>query len=73
MTAAACAIAVIAEVAMRSLSPLVVIGMTGGTVRRIGRERPRDALAVAGMTIVTGQVGSVISRIVAHMHVVGYR
>ena len=73
MTAAASAVAVIAEIGMWSLIPFVVIGMTGSAVRRVGREGPRDALAVAGMTVVTSQIGPVISWVVTHMHVIGYR
>lgn len=74
MTAASGAVTVVTEIAMRSLALLVIIGMTGGTVRGVSRERPGHHLIVAGVAIRTGEIGPMVAWIVAtDMRITGHR
>lgn len=41
----------------------VIIGMTGGTIRGIGRETPADGLRIGSVTIETGDAAVMITRI----------
>ncbi len=73
MTATAPAIPIITEICVGPFSGLVVVGMTSSTTVGIGRRWPVYSLTVV-MTLVTSEVATMITRVVArYMAVVGRR
>ena len=46
------------------LTGLVILGMASGAIRCVGRRAPRYDLRIVGMTGNTGQIASVIARVI---------
>ena len=63
VTAAACAIAVLADRLVIMLGRHIVTGMTGSAVGLKCRRRPGHDLAIAAMTIGTRRVHPVVTRV----------
>ena len=73
VAAAACTIPILADRSSVMVTRAVLVCMTGRTIRCVCRESPGYRLIIAGMAIVTAQIGSVVTRVVAGDMSIGRR